>query len=174
MVATPQLDVRRSTWQTTVLFALGFWLSSSLILDLLIMPSLYGSGMMKQPDFVSAGYSIFWLFNRVELLCGAVILTGLLALRHKRSAFAAIVSGAKSRWALFLSLVLFAIALIYTYILTPDMSALGLQLNLFESGAGIPAGMNHLHGLYWGLELLKLAAGGILLTFCYREYALRS
>ena len=169
MIATPQFDFRHSTWQSTVLFALGFWLSGSLILDLLIMPSLYGSGIMKQPDFVIAGYSIFWLFNRFELLCGALILTGLLALRHQRNRFSIIANASKSRWPLFLSLLLFAIALIYTYILTPDMSSLGLQLNLFESGSEVPAGMNQLHGLYWGLELMKLAAGGILFRFCYRE-----
>ena len=137
------------------------------------MPSLYGSGMMSQPDFATAGYSIFWLFNRVELLCGALILTGLLALRHKRNPFAIITSGVKSRWALFLSLFLFTIALIYTYILTPDMSALGLQLDLFANQAEIPTGMNQLHGFYWGLELMKLAAGGLLFSVCYRETASR-
>ena len=173
MVATPQFNVRRSAWQSTVLFALIFWLSGSLILDLLIMPSLYGAGMLQQPDFATAGYSLFGLFNRVELLCGALILTGLLALHHQRNAFTTINSGIKSHWALFLSLLLLAIALIYTYILTPDMSALGLQLNLFESRSDIPAGMNQLHGLYWGLETMKLAAVGWLISLCYRDTSSR-
>ncbi|MDJ0705556.1 MAG: DUF4149 domain-containing protein [Leptolyngbyaceae cyanobacterium MO_188.B28] len=169
MVSTREFNTRRPSWQTAVLIALGFWLSGSVILDFLIMPSMYGSGMMNQPDFATAGYSIFWLFNRVELLCGALILTGLLAIRHKRNPFAVITSGLKSRWALFLSLALFSIALIYTYILTPDMSALGLQLDLFTPTTEIPTGMNQLHGLYWGLELMKLTAGGLLFSVCYRE-----
>ena len=171
MVSTREFNTSRSNWQATVLIALGFWLSSSAVLDFLIMPSLYGSGMMTQPDFATAGYSIFWLFNRVELLCGALILTGLLALRHKRNPFSVITSRLKSRWALFLSLFLFLIALIYTYILTPDMSALGLQLDFFTAQTAIPTGMNQLHGFYWGLELMKLMAGGFLFSICYRETA---
>lgn len=171
MVVTPHFTFRRSSWQSIVLLVLGFWLSASLILDLLIMPSLYGAGMMKQPDFAAAGYSIFWIFNRVELLCGALVLTGLLALHHRRNSFVVIASRSKSRWTLLASLCLFAIALIYTYILTPDMSALGLQLDLFKPGFEISTGMNQLHGLYWGLELTKLAVGGWLFQLCYRDSA---
>ena len=65
-------------WQTLAAVSLGFWLSSCLVLDLVIMPTMYGAGMMAEPGFVSAGYSIFSTFNRIELLCAALVLTGLL------------------------------------------------------------------------------------------------
>lgn len=162
----------------------AFWLSSSLLLDFLMMPMMYGSGMMNEPGFASAGYGMFWLFNRVELLCAAAVLSGLLALRHRsghaggRSSgcsssyaeFGAIASGSRSRWALIISGVLLAIALTYTYFLTPQMSALGLNLsgNFAEPTSHA---MSYLHGLYWGLEAIKLLAAGWLIKLCYRDVA---
>jgi hypothetical protein len=59
------------------------------------------------------------------------------------------------RWAIFLSLLLLAIALIYTYIMTPQMSALALQLNLLEPATGMPEGMMQMLEGYWVLEALK-------------------
>jgi hypothetical protein len=56
------------------MLTLGFWFSSSIILDWVIIPSLYVSGMMTQSGFASAGYLIFWNFNRIELVCAALIL----------------------------------------------------------------------------------------------------
>ncbi|MEO0455491.1 MAG: hypothetical protein AAF152_02765 [Cyanobacteria bacterium P01_A01_bin.114] len=133
------------------------------------MPMMYETGMMEQSGFASAGYSLFWVFNRVEVLCGALILTGLLALRQRRSEFDVLVSGSRSRWSLFTGVGLLAIALVYTYLLTPEMSALGVNLGGGE--AAVPAAMNWMHAAYWALEVLKLAAAGFLLRLCYQDVA---
>ena len=164
MAAISGIELKRPAWQTTVIFTLAFWLSSSLILDLAIMPSLYATGMMTQPGFATAGYSIFWIFNRIELLCAGLVLTGLLALRGTQKA-----GSDTERKPIIVSLLLLAIILIYTYILTPEMSALGLQLNLFEPSVGTPATMTQMHEGYWILEAVKLIVGGTLLSWCYRN-----
>jgi Domain of unknown function (DUF4149) len=161
---TSRVESIRPRWQAIVMVALIFWLSGSLIIDLLIMPSLYISGMMTSPDFVAAGNLIFWGFNRVELICAGLATTGLMVLSNLGNGF-----GKRSRTAIILSLVLLAIALIDTYALTPHMSALGMQLNLFESAAEVPTGMNLLHQGYFVLEALKLAVGGTLLSWCYQH-----
>ncbi|MEB3355976.1 MAG: hypothetical protein VKK04_04570 [Synechococcales bacterium] len=147
---------QRLTWQTILSVILLVWLSSSLLLDALIMPTLYAAGMMTSPGFATAGYSLFWLFNRLELVCGAVVLTGALAMGQQLAL-------PKLRWGIALATGLLAIALFYTYGLTPTMSALGLHLNLFESLEIFPTAMNTLHGEYFGLELVKLAIAGTLL-----------
>ncbi|MCC3405635.1 MAG: DUF4149 domain-containing protein [Microcoleus sp. PH2017_10_PVI_O_A] len=154
----------RPRWQAIVMVALIFWLSGSVILDLLVMPSLYVSGMMVSPDFAAAGNLMFWGFNRVELICSGVVATGLMVLSNSLGDF-----GKRSRTAIILSLVLLAIALIDTYALTPQMSALGMQLNLFDSATEAPAGMNLLHQGYFALEALKLAVGATLLGWCYQN-----
>lgn len=165
MTAASSIPLKRPIWQSIVMLTLGFWLSGSLILDWVIMPSLYVSGMMTQSGFATAGYLIFWNFNRIELLCAALVVTGVLALG--RTQFAA------NRWsgAIVLSLLLLAVSLIDTYFLTPQMCAAGLQLNLFESAVEIPATMSQLHAGYWVLEAMKLVAGGTLLSWCLREQA---
>ena len=156
--------MQRPRWQTVVVFTLAFWLSSSLILDLVIMPSLYAAGMMNQPGFAAAGYAIFWLFNRIELLCAALVLTGVLVLRWMQPIYSR-----KGYAGALLAALLVAIALLYTYALTPQMSALGLELDLFNTTLEVPAGMNQLHGSYWALEVLKFVSGGLLLNLCYRD-----
>jgi Domain of unknown function (DUF4149) len=161
---TSRVESIRPRWQAIVMVALIFWLSGSLILDIVIMPSLYVSGMMTSPEFAAAGNLMFWGFNRVELICAALASTGLMVLSHLAKDF-----GKGRRPAIILSLVLLAIALIDTYALTPQMSALGMQLNLFESAAEVPSGMNLLHQGYFGLEVLKLAVGGTLLSWCYQN-----
>lgn len=164
MTATSSIRPRQSIWQTVVISILAFWLSSSLLLDLVIMPSLYAAGMMDQTGFATAGYSIFWVFNHIELFCASLALTGLLVLRNNQA-----LVGRKSNQAIVLSLLLIAIAGIYTYVLAPEMSALGLQLNLFESVAEVPTAMDQLHQGYWVLELCKLVTSGALLGLCYRN-----
>ncbi|MGB7083940.1 MAG: DUF4149 domain-containing protein [Phormidesmis sp.] len=171
---TSRLSLKQFNWDALVLLVVTFWLSSSALLDFLLMPMMYESGMMSEPNFATAGYSIFWLFNRVELLCAAAILTGLLALRKRRSQFDVLASGSQSRWALMISGLLFAIALTYTYVLTPQMSALGIHLSdaFGESFAEpIPQSMNYMHAIYWGLEVIKLAAAAWLVKLCYRDVA---
>ena len=153
----------RPRWQTVLIFALAFWLSSSLFLDLILMPTLYASGMGLDPGFATASYSIFWLFNRLELLCAALVLTGALVLHQTRA-----LHRPGAVWVIGLPLLLLAIAILYTYALTPAMSSLGLELDLFNPATQVPAAMNQMHEGYWSLEVLKLFAVGALLNFYYR------
>jgi uncharacterized membrane protein len=150
-----------------VLATLGLWMGGSLILDFVIMPTMYISGMMEQTGFTSVGTLIFSVFNRVELVCAAVGLTGLIALAinlpEKFSNRLRTLTG--------LSLFLLGIAMIYTYILTPQMSALGIDLNLFSGLTTIPDGMNQLHLSYFTLEMIKLSILGIILGWCYRNHS---
>ncbi|HEY9881766.1 MAG TPA: DUF4149 domain-containing protein [Leptolyngbyaceae cyanobacterium] len=168
MTFSSNFNVKPASWHGIVLFSAAFWLSSSLLIDFLVMPGMFFSGMMSQSNFGTAGYSLFWSFNRLELLCGALILTGILVLRQQRSEAEILVSGARSRWSLELGAFLLGIALLYTYLLTPTMSSLGIPLDLFQS-EGTPAGMDQLHAFYWALETLKLAGTAFLLKLCYSD-----
>ncbi|HEY9763524.1 MAG TPA: DUF4149 domain-containing protein [Trichocoleus sp.] len=168
MTFSSNLNVKPPSWHSIVLFSAAFWLSSSLLIDFLIMPGMFFSGMMSQSNFGTAGYSLFWLFNRLEILCGALILTGILVLRQQRAESGVFVSGTRSRWSLELGAFLLGIALLYTYLLTPTMSALGMPLDLFQP-EGIPDGMNQMHAFYWALETLKLAGTACLLNLCYSD-----
>ena len=153
-------------WQTTVLLGLSIWMGCSLVLDLVIMPTLYGAGMMQQSGFASAGYSIFWMFNRIELVFAALVLTGVLALFSLLQPV-----GRVGKWAIALSVFLMAIPLIYTYALTPTMSALGLEFipfDLSDLHQAVPPTMNQLHRDYFGLEALKFGLSGALFFLCYR------
>ena len=163
MSAVSTVQLQRPAWQTIIIFTLAFWLSSSLVLDLVIMPGLYASGMMAGSGFATAGYLIFWIFNRIELLCAALVLTGTLALAHTQ-----ITTEKSRRNAIILSIILMLVALVYTYGLTPQMSALGLNLNLFEEAVEVPGTMNAMHSGYWVLEIIKLVAGGAVIRWCYR------
>jgi hypothetical protein len=163
MSAASSVQLKRPAWQTIIIFTLAFWLSSSLVLDLVIMPGLYASGMMAESGFATAGYLIFWIFNRIELLGAALVLTGTLALAHTQST-----TEKSHSQAIILSIILMLVALVYTYALTPQMSALGLNLNLFEPAVEVPGTMNVLHSGYWVLEILKLVAGGAVIRWCYR------
>jgi Domain of unknown function (DUF4149) len=150
------IELKRPIWQSIAILTLGFWLSASLILDWVIMPGLYFSGMMTQAGFASAGYVLFWNFNRLELLSASVILASVLAVCNSQAKW--------SRSAIIFSGLLLAIALVDTYFLTPQMSAIGLQLNLFEATIGTPANMSVLHASYWLLETVKLLVCGTLLS----------
>jgi hypothetical protein len=163
MTAFITSNPKRFNWQMIVVSSLAFWLSSSILLDFVIMPSMFFTGMMEEPNFASAGYSLFSVFNRIELLCAAVILTGAVTLRMTEAARFGGRQGA------FLALSLLAIALTYTYALTPQMSALGLPLSLDD--VATPAVMNQMHLGYWALEVMKLAACGSLIKFCLRQDA---
>ncbi|MEL6400970.1 MAG: hypothetical protein AAFO87_00165 [Cyanobacteria bacterium J06607_6] len=155
-------------WVSWVLAIAGFWLSSNLVLDFLIMPVMYVSGMGTQADFASAGYSLFWSFNRVELLCAAVILTGVLALRHRLGEFEVSHSGSRCRWTLLLAVSLLSLTLVDTYVLAPQMSAMAFALESATPSALSPV-MTGLHSAYWLLEALKLASLGGLATLCFKD-----
>lgn len=164
MNAVSEVSSRQISWKTIVMFALGFWLSGSLILDFVIMPGLSAAGMMSQSGFATAGYSIFWIFNRIELLCAALTLVGLLSLRGTSNLYTSV-----RRWSILLSVLLLTIAIIYTYIMTPQMSALALQLDPWEAARGMPAGMIEMHEGYWLLEAIKLTAATAVLGWCYYD-----
>ncbi|NEP81172.1 MAG: DUF4149 domain-containing protein [Okeania sp. SIO3C4] len=161
---SPNLESNQKRWQTIVCLTLGFWLSACIILDVVIMPSMYASGMMNTSDFTAAGSIMFSLFNRIELICASLGLTGLLVLSATPNNFIK-----KSKTAIIFSIALLAIALIDTYGLTPQMTALGINLNLFESVNEVPLAMNQMHGGYWLLEIIKLVVGGTLLGWCYQQ-----
>lgn len=166
MTAISNRNLKQSAGQTILFAVLAFWLSGSLFLDGVVMPTLYASGMMTAPGFASAGYSLFWLFNRVELLCAAVVLTSVLVLRYTRHPW-----NRSGQITILLSILLLSVALMDTYGLAPQMSALGLRLDWFTDSSEPPALMNQLHAGYWLLETLKLAAGGILLWLYNRTPA---
>jgi len=156
-------DLGRVPWPAIATFTLTFWLSGSLIVDFAVMPSLYFTGMMEQSGFAVAGYTLFWLFNRVEVLCAALVLTAALATRRDHD------TGLEQLPKVILAALLLIVALVYTYALAPEMSGLGLQLNLFESAPKIPTAMNQLHSVYGVLEILKFTAAGLLLKLFYRQ-----
>ena len=163
MAALSTLKSNRSLWQTVVMLSLGFWLSGMLLLDTVIMPSMYASGMMAESEFASAGYMMFSTFNRIELLCAALALTGLLAIVKMHQ------DGAPRRSAIILSCILLVVASIDTYGLTPQMSALGMHLDWFSPIAEAPAAMDGMHAGYWTLEAVKLVVAAWVLAWCYRD-----
>ncbi|MGF1486461.1 MAG: hypothetical protein ACFBSE_05040 [Prochloraceae cyanobacterium] len=130
--------------------------------------------MMSTSDFASAGYLIFGIFNRIELFSAALILTFLLIIR--RNLFISNSQPKTTSVSLIISSLLLAIALIYTYFLTPQMSALGMQLNLFDTGSSpMSEAMIAMHGIYWGLEVTKLILGTILLRWSFNSvFAVKS
>ncbi|MGH2414768.1 MAG: hypothetical protein ACRDEA_13985, partial [Microcystaceae cyanobacterium] len=98
MNAISDRGLKQISWSTVVMLTLGFWLSSSLILDAVIIPGLSASGMMSQGGFASAGYLIFGVFNRIELLCASVVLTGFLVFRRNHN-----FTRAQENWSVILS-----------------------------------------------------------------------
>lgn len=150
---------KQINWSILIMFALGFWLSASLTLDLLVIPGLATTGMMSQTGFASAGYVIYGIFNKIELLCAALVLSGCLVLNRDRQQI----------WTNILAAILLTIALAYTYILIPQMLGIGMQANMLEDFNTMPTSAMALHGGYWCLELIKFAIGTILLRWCYRQ-----
>ncbi len=148
-------------WRNIAIGSLGFWLSGSLILDFVVMPTMWTTGMMESSGFASASYSIFWIFNRVELVCAAAALSSIWALIE-----VSLFSVATNRKLFAGAMMLMAIALSYTFILTPYMSGLGIDLDVLATTKAIPVEMNQMHSIYWVLEASKLGIAGMLLSFC--------
>ena len=151
-------------WSAIVRFAWGFWLSASLVLDLLVIPGLLKTGMMNEAGFASASYLIFGTFNHVELLCAAVVLAGFLVFQYGDR----VVTNINHKSVVIAGLLLI-IALVYTYILIPQMSSMGMTLDTFESTRTLPSSMMTMHITYWSLEVIKLLGATILLRNCYRN-----
>ncbi|MEM6838301.1 MAG: hypothetical protein AAF609_15760 [Cyanobacteria bacterium P01_C01_bin.120] len=158
----------RVTWTPWVLAIAGFWFSSNLVLDLLVMPVMYISGMGAETDFAAASYSLFWSFNRLELLCAAALLTGVLALRQRPSEFEISESGSRCRWALIFGLLLLSATLLDTYWLTPEMSAMAFSLEGSARSALAPV-MVGMHSCYWLLEVGKLVSLGSMAWLCLKD-----
>jgi hypothetical protein len=151
-------------WSAIILFSLGFWLSGSLVLDFILIPSLSFSGMMSGSDFASAGFLIFGIFNHIEIICASLILTGILIFYSQ---------GYLSEERKFINVVfaslLLLIALAYTYIFTPNLTAWGLLVNQYIGEAGMPSTMMFWQGGYWLLEIIKFAIAVTLLRWHYRS-----
>lgn len=169
MNSTAETSLNRVNWSTLTMIVLGFWLSSSLVLDLVVIPGLAATGMTTQLGFASAGYLIFGIFNHLELLCAALVLTSFLIFRRNHT-----LSLRQEGWSTILAGMLFGIALLYTYVLTPQMSGFGLQLNLFAPTVEMPIPMLQMQFGYWLLEVLKFVAGATLLRWCYSSSCLTS
>jgi hypothetical protein len=180
MFDTYSIPKKRQSWLIALAAILGFWLSATLLLDFMIMPSMYFSGMMSTPNFGAAGYTLFSLFNRLELICGGIALSaGLWFLASPQY------DERQKIEVGFSAVMLLAIALCYTFILTPQMGGLSVELHAIDSlGAmnggledlqmhstlsSVPAGMNQMHVVYWMLEAMKLTALAALLSFAYRQ-----
>ncbi|MBE9043729.1 hypothetical protein IQ255_04790 [Pleurocapsales cyanobacterium LEGE 10410] len=164
MQASSPRSSQTVNWSTVIMFALGFWLSASLVFDFLVVPGMLTSGMMNESGFASAGYLIFGTFNHVELLCAATVLAGCLVYRYGYG----FTNMIKSKTVL-IATVLLAIALAYTYILTPQMSSIGLPLDIFASAKAASNSMAVMHIAYWSLEVIKLVAATALLRVFYRN-----
>ncbi|MGD1851508.1 MAG: DUF4149 domain-containing protein [Cyanophyceae cyanobacterium] len=152
------------TWKAIAVLVLSLWIGGSLVLDLVVMPSLYWSGMMTEPAFMDAGSVLFGTFNRVELLLAGTTLTGLLAAAYLQE-----VSPKLQRWIVALGGILLAVVLVDTYGLTPHMISLGTTLTWPALVSTVPAEMNQLHGAYFALEMVKLLAGALVLGLCIRD-----
>lgn len=164
MNAISSRSYKSINWSAIVMFALGFWLSASLVLDALIIPGLLRSGMMNESGFASAGYLIFGTFNHVELLCAGLVLAGCLVFRFAKNTSIKITNEL-----VFMAGMMLAIALTYTYVLTPQMSGMGLSLNQFETASNSIDAMTIAHLSYWWLEIVKFVMGTVLLRACYRN-----
>jgi hypothetical protein len=150
-------------WTALAMLVLGFWLSASLVIDLVILPGLSVSGMMTQNGFASAGYLVFGMFNRLELLCAALVFCSFLVFHRYHT----LIHLPEHRSLLFAGILLMITA-IYTYFLTPNLSGLGL-LDPLTVVSGMPRGMMPFQMSYWGLEIVKLAIGVTLLRWCFRD-----
>ena len=164
MQAISPRDAKSVNWSTVIMFALGFWLSGSLVFDFLVVPGMLTTGMMNEPGFASAGYVIFGTFNHLELLCAATVLAGCLVYRYGSEAASRI-----DNKSIFLAIALLAIALAYTYVLTPQMSSMGMSLDLFATAKVMPAAMTPMHIAYWSFEAFKFVAATALLRGFYRQ-----
>ena len=162
MNTLPLKRFREVNWQALAMFALGFWLSASLLIDCVIIPGLLSAGMMQEAGFASASYLIFGAFNHLELLCAALVLASILVINYRQSV-------TKLDKSVIFAGFLLAIALTYTYVITPQMSALGMSLNEFNGTELLAESMSRMHVVYWILEASKLILGTVLLSKLYRS-----
>ncbi len=139
------------------------WMGAIVLLDLVVMPGLYFTGMMQQADFAGAGYSIFGTFSHLEILVSAVVLT-LVLWRIKVTHDAGPQSSESSSRLWLLASMLLMVCCLVSSVLVPQMSALSMPLDGgFDRVLREPdETMNWFHGLYWMLDCLKIFAAGLL------------
>ncbi|MEO0852323.1 MAG: hypothetical protein AAFY15_02295 [Cyanobacteria bacterium J06648_11] len=142
------------------------WLGACALVDGVMMPTMSTSGMAAQAGFAAAGYQFFSTFNQLELLAGAIALTGALAAwKHH------IFRGGAAVWGLTLASILPIVAGVDT-VLTPHISGLALDLDMLPSTANVAAPLSAdmmlLQETYWGVEVVKLAIAVGLLVLCWK------
>ena len=152
--------IDRINWSLVILVALSSWLSASVVVDLVVIPSLANAGMMAEPGFMNAGHALFSVFNHLELLLAALVMTSYAVLRHQGQ-----LTHNAERWGGLIVITLLAIAVGYTYGLTPAMSDLGFEMSAFNSSGEMPSSMMPLHWFYWSLELVKFGFGVMLFAW---------
>jgi hypothetical protein len=144
------------------------WMGAIVLLDVVVMPGLYFTGMMQQADFAGAGYSIFGAFSHVEMLVSATVLTLVLwrikVTHDARQQSPDTGSQASSSRLWLLAAMLLMVCCLVSSILVPQMSALSMPLDGgFNRVLREPdETMNWFHGLYWMLDGLKIFAAGLL------------
>jgi hypothetical protein len=163
MNRTAKLTIAMVNWPLLVMGSLALWLTGSLVMDLLVVPSLSATGMMAEPGFINAGHLLFSVFNHLEMLFAGLVLSGCFFL-HQEGFF----SRHGQRFSSIFAFLLLAIAIVYTYVLTPAITDLGFDMTSFNGTGEMPGAMMPLHWLYWGLELVKLTLGVTLLRWCYQ------
>lgn len=149
-------------WTAIIFGSLAFWLSGSFILDFVVIPSLSVTGMMETADFASAGFTIFSIFNHIELVCASLVLTGILVVGFLNN-----FQGKKQVLFTIFSAVLFLITLAYTYAIIPNLTGWGLSIHQFTNSAEMSKSMIMWQESYWILEAIKFVLGGIILRWCY-------
>ncbi|MEN9566065.1 MAG: hypothetical protein RLZZ69_1261 [Cyanobacteriota bacterium] len=165
MQAFPSRNSPLANWATVIMFALGFWLSGSLVFDCLVVPGMLTTGMMNEPGFASASYVIFGTFNHLELLCAGTVLAGCFVYRYGYH-----LTNQINRKSILTAAILLVISLAYTYIFTPQMSSMGMSLDMFATTETMSSSMTVMHIIYWSLEIIKLVAASVLLRTFYRGY----
>ncbi|MFN9318053.1 MAG: hypothetical protein ACK58Y_18025, partial [Microcystis sp.] len=112
--------------------------------------------------FASAGYLLFGIFNHLELVCAAIVLCSFVVFHRYHT----LIHLPEHRSLLFAG-VLLVITLIYTYFLTPNLSAMGLLAPVTASG--MSGEMMSLQIGYWFLEVVKGLIAFTLLRWCWRD-----
>jgi hypothetical protein len=105
---------------------------------------------------------LFGIFNHLELVCAAIVLCSFVVFHRYHT----LIHLPEHRSLLFAG-VLFVITLIYTYFLTPNLSAMGLLAPVTASG--MSGEMMSLQIGYWFLEVVKGLIAFTLLRWCWRD-----
>lgn len=147
-----------------VMTILGFWLSASFLLDFVVMPVLSLTGMMADSGFINASYVLFGVFNRLEIICAAAILTVFFGFKFNH-----LFGDRQALNALVIASVLLNIALVCTYLVTPQLAGFALEMTSFNGVAVMPTSMVAWQALYWLLEVMKFCLGMTLIRWCYQR-----